>query len=92
MKVARDAPLDLLGPLGCGVITGAGAIVNSMQVGIGKSLAVFGTGAVGLSAVMAISNLISKRDTPTPPEIPWSAKARVSYLTGRGRASSNCGG
>ena len=53
VKVARDAPLDLLGPLGCGVITGAGGIVNSMQVGVGKSLAVFGTGAVGLSAVMA---------------------------------------
>ena len=53
VKVDRGAPLDLLGPLGCGVITGAGAIVNSMQVGIGKSLAVFGTGAVGLSAVMA---------------------------------------
>ena len=53
VKVARDAPLDLLGPLGCGVITGAGGIINSMQVGVGKSLAVFGTGAVGLSAVMA---------------------------------------
>jgi aryl-alcohol dehydrogenase len=53
VKVDRDAPLELLGPLGCGVITGAGGIINSMQVGIGKSIAVFGVGAVGLSAIMA---------------------------------------
>jgi aryl-alcohol dehydrogenase len=53
VKVDRDAPLDLLGPLGCGVITGAGGVINSMSVGVGKSIAVFGAGAVGLSAVMA---------------------------------------
>jgi aryl-alcohol dehydrogenase len=53
VKVDRDAPLELLGPLGCGVITGAGGVINSMQVGIGKSIAVFGVGAVGLSAIMA---------------------------------------
>jgi aryl-alcohol dehydrogenase len=53
VKVDREAPLELLGPLGCGVITGAGGIINSMQVGAGKSVAVFGVGAVGLSAVMA---------------------------------------
>jgi aryl-alcohol dehydrogenase len=50
--VDAEAPLELLGPLGCGVITGAGGVINSMQVGIGKSIAVFGTGAVGLSAIM----------------------------------------
>lgn len=53
VRVDRDAPLELLGPLGCGVITGAGGVINSMQVGVGKSIAVFGAGAVGLSAVMA---------------------------------------
>jgi aryl-alcohol dehydrogenase len=51
--VAHDAPLELLGPLGCGVITGAGAVINSLKVSAGKSIAVFGTGSVGLSAVMA---------------------------------------
>jgi aryl-alcohol dehydrogenase len=53
VRVPSDAPLELLGPLGCGVITGAGGIINSLQVGAGKSIAVFGVGAVGLSAVMA---------------------------------------
>jgi aryl-alcohol dehydrogenase len=53
VKVPRDAPLEMLGPIGCGIITGAGAIMNSMQVTAGASVAVFGTGAVGLAAVMA---------------------------------------
>lgn len=50
---ARDVPIELLGPLGCGVQTGAGAILNSLRVGPGRSLIVFGAGAVGLSAIMA---------------------------------------
>ena len=53
VKVRSDAPLALLGPLGCGVITGAGAIWNALQVGPGASCAIYGAGSVGLSAVMA---------------------------------------
>jgi aryl-alcohol dehydrogenase len=48
-----DLPLELLAPLGCGFQTGAGTIINSLQVRPGASLAIFGTGAVGLAAVMA---------------------------------------
>lgn len=53
IKVPFDAPLELLGPLGCGIQTGAGAVINSLKVSPGSSFAVFGGGAVGLSAVMA---------------------------------------
>ena len=53
VKVAKDAPLELLGPLGCGIQTGAGAVLNSLQVQAGSTIAVFGAGTVGLSAVMA---------------------------------------
>lgn len=53
VKVSKDAPLELLGPLGCGIQTGAGAVINAMQVTPGSSFAAFGGGAVGLSAVMA---------------------------------------
>lgn len=53
VKVRPDAPLDLLGPLGCGVMTGAGAAINALQVAPGRSFAIFGAGAVGLSALMA---------------------------------------
>lgn len=53
VKVPKDLPLELLGPLGCGFQTGAGAVINSLRVGPGSSIAIFGTGAVGLAAVMA---------------------------------------
>lgn len=51
--IAAHVPLELLGPLGCGLQTGAGAVLNSMAVKAGRSIAVFGAGAVGLSAIMA---------------------------------------
>jgi aryl-alcohol dehydrogenase len=53
VKVPRDVPLELLGPLGCGLQTGAGAVLNSLEMPAGASLAVFGSGAVGLAAIMA---------------------------------------
>jgi Zn-dependent alcohol dehydrogenase len=53
VKVDRALPLELLGPLGCGIQTGAGAVMNSLKVRAGRSLVIFGAGAVGLSAVMA---------------------------------------
>jgi aryl-alcohol dehydrogenase len=53
VKVRRDVPLECLAPLACGVQTGAGAVINVLKPGPGHSLAVFGTGSVGLSAIMA---------------------------------------
>jgi aryl-alcohol dehydrogenase len=53
VKVPDDAPLAILGPLGCGFQTGAGAVLNSFNVRAGQSLAVLGVGAVGFAAVMA---------------------------------------
>lgn len=53
IKVPNDLPLDLLGPLGCGVQTGAGTVLQALRPPAGSSIAIFGTGAVGLSAVMA---------------------------------------
>ncbi len=61
VKVPADLPLEQLGPLGCGVITGAGAILFSLGVTMGQSVAVFGAGGVGLSAVMA-ARLVGARD------------------------------
>jgi aryl-alcohol dehydrogenase len=53
VKVHKDLPLDLLAPLGCGLQTGAGTVMKSLNVPKGASIAIFGTGAVGLAAVMA---------------------------------------
>ncbi|MBM9468164.1 NAD(P)-dependent alcohol dehydrogenase [Nakamurella leprariae] len=51
--VPKDLPLELLGPLGCGLQTGAGAVLNEMKPWPGSRVAVFGAGAVGLAALMA---------------------------------------
>jgi len=56
VKVPADVPdevFQLLGPLGCGVQTGAGAVMNSLAVEPGSSLVVAGAGSVGLSALLA---------------------------------------
>jgi len=53
VKIPRDVPLEIMGPLGCGIQTGAGAIINDFKLRPGKTLAVIGTGALGLSAIMA---------------------------------------
>ncbi len=53
VKVREDIPLELLGPLGCGIQTGAGGVMNSLRPEAGSSIVVFGSGAVGMSAIMA---------------------------------------
>jgi aryl-alcohol dehydrogenase len=53
VKVREDIPLEILGPMGCGVMTGAGAVMNALQVKPGSSIAIFGVGPVGISAILA---------------------------------------
>lgn len=53
VKVDKEVDLTLLGPLGCGIQTGSGTVLNRLKPEFGSSLVVFGSGAVGLSAVMA---------------------------------------
>lgn len=53
VKVQKNLPLETLSPLGCGLQTGAGTVLNSLAVRAGESIAILGTGAVGLAAVMA---------------------------------------
>ena len=52
VKVRDDAPLELLGPLGCGVMTGAGTALKALNIRAGASVAVLGAGAVGCSAII----------------------------------------
>lgn len=52
LKLADDADVVTLAPLGCGIQTGAGAVLRSLKARAGESLLVIGGGAVGLSAVM----------------------------------------
>ncbi|MDX8045314.1 NAD(P)-dependent alcohol dehydrogenase [Gracilibacillus sp. S3-1-1] len=53
VKVDKDVDLSLLGPLGCGIQTGSGTVLNHLKPEFGTSIVVYGAGAVGLSAIMA---------------------------------------
>lgn len=52
IKVDGDLPIELLGPLGCGIQTGAGAVLNTLRPKPGSSIAIFGVGSVGLAALL----------------------------------------
>ena len=50
-KVSKEAPLDKICLLGCGVTTGIGAVLNTAKVEPGSTVAVFGMGGIGLSVI-----------------------------------------
>src|SRR3954449_4838285 len=51
VKIRKDMPLDLAALIGCGVITGYGAVVNTAKVAPGESVVVIGCGGVGMAAI-----------------------------------------
>jgi aryl-alcohol dehydrogenase len=53
VRISKEVPLELMGPLGCGIQTGAGSVLNALKVHAGSSFVAFGAGAVGLAAIMA---------------------------------------
>jgi aryl-alcohol dehydrogenase len=56
VKITKKVDLRLMGPLGCGIQTGAGTVMNTLNPNPGSSLAVFGVGSVGLASIMAAKN------------------------------------
>ena len=55
VKVPQDTRRDVTSIIGCAVLTGSGAVYNTAAVREGQSVAIFGVGGVGLSAVVAAS-------------------------------------
>ena len=51
VKIRNDMPLELAALIGCGVITGYGAVVNTARVQAGETVAVIGCGGVGMAAI-----------------------------------------
>jgi S-(hydroxymethyl)glutathione dehydrogenase / alcohol dehydrogenase len=51
IKIPDDFPLDMAALIGCGVITGVGAVFNAARVKPGSSVAVFGAGGVGINVI-----------------------------------------
>ncbi len=52
VKAPENIPRDVTAIIGCAVMTGAGAVINTAKVQAGQSVAIFGVGGVGLSAVV----------------------------------------
>lgn len=50
-KISKQAPLDKICLLGCGVTTGIGAVLNTAKVEAGSTVAIFGLGAIGLACI-----------------------------------------
>jgi S-(hydroxymethyl)glutathione dehydrogenase / alcohol dehydrogenase len=50
-NISREAPLDKVCLLGCGITTGIGAVLNTAKVEPGSTVAIFGMGGIGLSVV-----------------------------------------
>lgn len=57
VRLPPDVPLHLAAPLGCGVQTGAGAVLHVLEPAAGSSFVVFGAGGVGLAGLMAAAHL-----------------------------------
>jgi S-(hydroxymethyl)glutathione dehydrogenase / alcohol dehydrogenase len=53
VRLPDEMPFDRAALLGCGVITGTGAVLNSARVEVGESVVIIGTGGVGLNAIQA---------------------------------------
>jgi len=61
VKIRPDVPLELAALIGCGVLTGVGAVVYAAAVPAGSSVAVFGTGGVGLNVVQGAALVGAER-------------------------------
>jgi len=82
VKVREDVPLDRCALVGCGVMTGVGAVFHAAKVEPGSTVAVIGCGGIGLSAVngaaMAGASRIIAIDTVAPS---WRSRGRWAPLT-----------
>ena len=53
VPIGKDVPFEVAAPMGCGILTGAGSVLYSFAMNPAHTIAIFGTGPVGLAAVMA---------------------------------------
>ncbi len=82
-KVRKDAPLDKVCLLGCGITTGIGAAINTAKVEVGSHCVVFGLGAVGLSVIqgckMSGATMIVGVDT-NPAKKAWGERMGMTHF------------
>ena len=74
VKVDPNIKTDVTAIIGCAVMTGAGAVINTAKVQANESVAIFGVGGVGLSAVVG-----ARMAAPTPLLLSiWTTKSWLS--------------
>jgi aryl-alcohol dehydrogenase len=86
-EIAPDLPLSVLAPIGCGVMTGAGAIFNDARPQPGASVVVMGCGTVGLAAIMAArvagaAHIVGVDVTRSRLELATTLGATATYVAG----------
>ncbi len=92
VRIPAGLPFHLAAPLGCGMQTGAGAILNTLGGRPGQSLAVLGAGAVGLAAVMAarvagMDPIVAVDRVPARLDLARALGATHGFLSGDGLAA-----
>jgi Zn-dependent alcohol dehydrogenase len=78
VKISKDVPFTSASLIGCGVLTGIGAVFNRATVQPGETAAVFGVGGIGLNVIQALrvqGASGSSPSTPWPPRRPWPASS-----------------
>jgi S-(hydroxymethyl)glutathione dehydrogenase/alcohol dehydrogenase len=95
VKIRKDMPLELAALIGCGVITGYGAVVNTAKVTAGETVAVIGCGGVGMAAIngAAIAGAgPSSQSIPTRPScsLPPSLAPPTSSIPGMATWCNRC--
>ena len=83
VKIRKDMPLNIAALIGCSIITGYGAIVNSAQVKAGETVAILGCGGIGMAAVntafVAGAERIIAIDT-NPDKLDLASKLGATHL------------
>ena len=71
VKIDADVDISLLGPLGCGIQTGAGSVLNALNPTAGSAIAIFGAGAVGLEMAQAFARFGAAVTVVARSGVPW---------------------
>jgi S-(hydroxymethyl)glutathione dehydrogenase/alcohol dehydrogenase len=78
VKIRPDMPLDKAALIGCGVTTGAGAVLNTAAVRPGETVAVLGCGGIGLNAIQAAA-LVGAGRVIAVDRLPWKLALAESF-------------
>ena len=88
IPIRKDAPLDVVCLVSCGVMTGAGAVINRAQVAPGSSVVVFGCGGVGLNAIQAAALMGAGKIIAVDvfdQKLEWSREFGATHLVNAGK-------